>query len=125
MLPRSKAWDKVYEWSNYRLACALMNTRKGTDKTVLDPCQIGDGWFELEIVACQVRPGNAVTGNELAQVQATIDSLRLNDQQCCRARDEYVTRYRDGEIELAFLERRAPFIARELRRQGLLQDGDT
>src|SRR5688572_19679174 len=29
MVAKTKNWTLAYEWSNYRLACALMNTRKG------------------------------------------------------------------------------------------------
>ena len=29
MVPKSTAWDQAYEWHNFRLACSLMNSRKG------------------------------------------------------------------------------------------------
>ena len=29
VVAKSKRWDRVYEWSNYRLASSLMNARKG------------------------------------------------------------------------------------------------
>jgi len=28
MAPKSRRWDKIYEWDNYRLACSRMNARK-------------------------------------------------------------------------------------------------
>ena len=34
---KSRRWDLVYEWSNYRLACATMNSYKGEYGDVLDP----------------------------------------------------------------------------------------
>ncbi len=37
-LPKSMAWYGVYRWSNYRLACSLMNSRKGADERVLNGC---------------------------------------------------------------------------------------
>ena len=37
---------------------------------------------------------------------------------------EYVQNYEGKKIKLEYLERRAPFIARELRRQGRLNNGD-
>lgn len=124
MLPKSTRWDHVYEWSNYRLACALMNSRKSEAKDVLDPFEIKDGWFALELHDCQLicGPGlDAATGD---QVATTITRLDLNDEECLKARREYVQSYEDGEISLGYLERRSPFIARELRRQGKLCTGD-
>ena len=54
MVPKSKKWDQVYEWANYRLACSLMNSRKNDVPHVLDPFEVKTGWFELELVAFQV-----------------------------------------------------------------------
>ena len=59
MVAKSKAWDLVYEWSNYRLACSLMNARKGV-ADVLDPFEIGEGWFALELDEFQVMPGRGL-----------------------------------------------------------------
>lgn len=56
--------------------------------------------------------------------QATIDRLKLNDDECCGARDEYVSAYRSHDVSWSYLSRRAPFVARELRRQDLLHAGD-
>jgi hypothetical protein len=56
MIPKSQRWDKVYEWSNYRLACSLMNSRKNGVPHVLDPLEVETGWFELELVGFQLKP---------------------------------------------------------------------
>lgn len=124
-IPKSKAWNQVYEWSNYRLACNLMNARKKDVEGVLDPFEIEEGWFALEFVAFQVIPGPESRGSIAKRVQNTIEILKLNDEECCKVRQEYVDAYFDiAPIPLNYLERRAPFIARELRRQGLLRTGD-
>ena len=57
MIPKSMRWDRVYEWNNYRLACALMNARKGSVDQVMDPFEVEDGWFTLELYEFQVVPG--------------------------------------------------------------------
>ena len=57
MIAKSVRWDQVYEWRNYRLASSLMNARKGAVASVLDPFDIEDGWFALELVEFQVVPG--------------------------------------------------------------------
>jgi 5-methylcytosine-specific restriction endonuclease McrA len=121
MVPKSVAWDRVYEWDNYRLACALMNARKSEAMTVLDPFEVEDGWFELELVAFQVGPRRGLPPEIEARIDDTIRRLGLNDRECRAARGEYVEAYLCGDIRLEHLERRAPFIARELRRQGRLR----
>ena len=124
VIPKSKDWDKVYEWSNYRLVCALVNARKGNLEGVLDPFTIVDGLFAMEFVEFQVKLGDAAVGGFEAQVEDTIEKLGLNLPDCCKARREYVENYEAELIKLVYLERRAPFIARELRRQGFLLPGD-
>ena len=57
MIAKSTRWDQVYEWSNYRLACSLMNSRKGAVASVLDPFDAEDGWFALELIGFQVIRG--------------------------------------------------------------------
>ena len=120
VIPKSKAWDKVYEWSKYRLACSLVNSRKGDTDHVLDPFEISEEWFALEMVEYQVTVGPGATNNVAVPVGHTIERLGLNDELCRQARREYVESYLEGEISFAYVKRRAPFIARELERQGLL-----
>lgn len=123
-LPKSMAWHGVYRWSNYRLACSLMNSRKGADERVLDPFRVEDGWFAMEFTAYQVAPGPAATGDVLTEVLYTIERLRLNDARCCDERRDYVQWYETGELTLRHLDAKAPFIARELRRNGRLLPDD-
>lgn len=120
MVAKSTAWDQVYEWRNYRLACSLMNARKGV-ADVLDPFEIGEGWFALELVEFQVVPGHGLAANVRAQVVETIATLGLSDSNCCAARAEYATAYWDGEVSLSYLRRHAPFVAKELERHGMLE----
>lgn len=124
MAAKSKAWDRVYEWSNYRLACLSMNARKGV-ADVLDPFEISEGWFALELVAFQVVPGHGLPTDVHAQVVETIATLRLSDSNCCEARAEYATNYWDGKISLSYLRSHAPFVAKELERQGRLRSGQS
>lgn len=120
VIPKSKQWGLVYEWSNYRLACQLVNARKSDLENLLDPFEIEDGWFALEFVEFQVLRGPQAPAERVAAIEATIDKLGLNARDCCKAREEYVSQYQAGKIQLDYLERRAPFVARELRRQGKL-----
>ena len=124
MIAKSHRWDQVYEWRNYRLACSLMNSRKSNVAHVLDPFDVGNGWFELELVGYQLKPAGQLDPRTRDRVAKTIDQLKLNDEDCRELREHYASAYLTGEIRLSFLERRAPFIAIELRRQGKLHQGD-
>lgn len=127
-VPKSQSWRRVYEWSNYRLAAALINSKKKDTPLALDPFTLSPGLFGLEFVAFQITVGPAASGALKQQVEDTITLLGLNLPECCKARGEYVTNYEVGPdrggIGFPYLEHRAPFIASELRRQGLLRRGD-
>ncbi|MFM0085062.1 hypothetical protein P0D72_40360 [Paraburkholderia sediminicola] len=128
VVPKSKKWDQVYEWDNYRLACSLINAKKNNLDIALDPFSLSPNMFAIEFVEFQIKPGPAAVGNNLSKVLSTIEDLGLNMEECCKARREYVVNYELGPgsrgIDLSYLTARAPFIASELRRQGLLLRGD-
>jgi hypothetical protein len=123
MVAKSKRWDRVYEWDNYRLACSRLNARKKDFTDVLDPFEVEDCWFVLELTGFQVLPNPAITDAALkSRVQATIDRLQLDDFRVDREADAQA--YLDGHISLAWLARESPFVARELRRQRRLRPED-
>ena len=123
-LPKSRHQHLAYEWSNYRLASALMNTRKGDREDLLDPFTVGDDWFSLSCVTGELTPNPTLDPDTQAQVQRTIDALDLNDRRCCDARTRYVTDYLNGEVTLRFVMRNAPHVASELIRQRWLREED-
>ncbi len=121
--PKSRHWRAVYEWSNYRLCCSRMNSRKKDFGEVLDPFKVGKGWFELELVGFQVVPGNSVKATPIEQqVNDTIERLGLND--FCRERAQDAERYWAGDYSLKVLKKDSPFVAYELWRQKKLNIGD-
>jgi hypothetical protein len=122
MVAKSRRWDMVYEWTNYRLACSLVNARKRDFEDVLDPFEIVDGWFQLELVGFQVKPATELKDPIRAQVRKTIDRLGLDEFRHWRARD--AENYWRGEVSLNVLIEESPFVARELRRQGRLNAAD-
>ena len=124
MVPKSLAWDRAYEWDNYRLACSLMNSRKGDAVHVLDPFEVEDGWFALELVAFQVLPADGLPDPSATVVDDTIRRLRLNDEECCGAREEYAEEYWRENVTFDYVKRRAPFVASELRRQNRVRAAD-
>ena len=120
-IPKERNWRLVYEWSNYRLSAGCVNGAKGT-KDVVDPFQVGPGWFELNLDTFRVMRGAAAPSAEHARIDETLTILNL--RQCLAQRRDFIRRYREGKIDLPHLETYAPFIAAEFRRQGQLRPGD-
>jgi hypothetical protein len=126
LVPRKKRRELAYEWTNFRLACSLMNARKGVFEDVLDPFEVEDGWFVLELSSLEVLPRSDLSPNRCELVRQTIDRLRLNDPECVAARaehyDAYLRHLKDPEAGMTFdlLRRWSPFVVKELIRQGLV-----
>jgi hypothetical protein len=120
-LPKSRRRELAYEWSNYRLACGRMNARKNDLEDVLDPFEVQDGWFALELSTLQVIPGEGLSEELRARVQGTIDRLDLNGGEFTQQREEYFTLLQEGSVDLRFIVRHCPFLAKELLRQGVVQ----
>jgi hypothetical protein len=118
-VPKSKRPDLIYEWSNYWLACSLMNSRKREFEDVLDPFEVENGWFSLEFSFLQILPNPDLDEAARIRVQATIDRLKLNDNECLQARATYYDRYRKGGLSFEQLAELSPFVAAEVRRKGL------
>jgi hypothetical protein len=111
---KSADWALVYEWSNYRYAAHRINALKGTTE-VVDPFEVGDDWFELELVGFQIKPGR---GAPAARKDAVANTCRvLNADAFCRERALYAQWFAEG-MTSSDLEQLAPFVVRELRRQG-------
>lgn len=126
MVPKSYEWDQVYEWANYRVCAAIINSKKGALLTLVDPFSIGPDWFALNLNTLQLTRGVSAPQPQWARIDATLPVL--NHRLCVQEREEYVKRYRlgpgAGGFDLQHLQHRAPFIAAELRRQGQLVRGD-
>jgi len=126
VIPKSVAWDLVYEWTNYRLCAGVVNSKKGELLGLVDPLDAKVGWFALDLISYRVVIGPAAPAARHAQIGETLPLLNIRD--CCAQRRRYVEEYRKGPgargIDLSYLEYRAPFIAAELRRQGQLVRGD-
>jgi hypothetical protein len=117
--PKSTHPHLAYEWSNYRLAHDRINSNKGDSADVLDPFHVQLGWFILDTATLWVKPEPSLPAPITAAVQRTIDILRLNDDTWVQMRFEVFREYLDREIMLGFLQRRYPFIAAEINRQGV------
>lgn len=122
--PKSRAAALAYEWDNYRLACSLMNARKQAFEGLVDPFEVSDGMFALEFgPRIRAVPGpNA--GEKLALVKETIARLKLDGEDYSAALEPYLDAYDCRLIAFEFLLRRAPFLGREMLRQGRVRAED-
>ena len=111
----------AYEWTNYRLVCARLNSRKGVFADVLDPFEIETGWFVLDFISFWVWPNRHLRIDHAA-VQATIDRLGLNKPPLPSTRAEDFERYEQGG-SWAYLAEFSPFVAAEIERQGWRRPG--
>ncbi len=112
----------AYEWTNFRLACALANSNKGDEEDVIDPFEVENGWFIIDFVTLRVEPAPHLPSDLRERVIATISRLKLNDdQKYFDERISYLEEYAFTN-SFDFLRRRAPFIAFELERQGLIEE---
>lgn len=117
--PKSIRPDLAYEWANYRLALDKINGNKADRTDVLDPFTIEAGWFVLDTASLFVKAEPALQANLRAAVEVTISALKLNDDLWVQMRFAIFTDYLNGELPLTNLQRRYPFIALEIRRQGV------
>ena len=121
-IAKSKNWRKVYLWSNYRLCCSKVNSRKNDFADVIDPFAVVPDSFQLELLGFQVLPNSLLGPVEKAKVEDTIKRLGLND--FCEERAEDAEDYWAGDCSLQTLRKESPFVAYELFRQGRLNQGD-
>jgi len=119
-LPKSKRPDRAYEWDNFRLALHRMNRYKADRTDIIDPFLVGPGWFVLDMPSCLVRAGSGLTPQEKQRVDTTIDALKLNeDDSLVQDRCDVMLMFAQGDVKLPFLQKRYPFLAAEVIRQGV------
>jgi len=117
---KSKFAGLAYEWSNYRLACSTMNSRKRDYENVLDPFAVKEGWFHLELVSGRIFPNPLLSKAEKKTVEDTIERLGLDDPPCREMRARHFSYYVNRELSGDYLRGHSPFVWYEANRQGLL-----
>lgn len=120
--PKGRYPNLAYEWSNFRLALDLVNSNKGDSETVLDPFLVQNGWFILDKASLWVRPEPTLPPAIRIRVQSSINVLKLNHDRLVNVRFEILRGYIDGKQRLDSIEEKYPFIAAEIKRQGIKTD---
>jgi len=118
------SWDEdrtlAYEWSNYRYAAGWINSSKQSLKSdqMLDPFEIGDGWFEIILPSLQLRVTSAVPECVKGRAEFVLKRLHLrDDERVIRQRRAWYGLYEEGKLNLDGLWERAPLIAAAVERQ--------
>ena len=117
-MPKSSAPAQAYEWANFRLSRARMNSRKSNHNDVLDPFTLPGRWFTLDFRSFLIFPNHALSGGKKRTVQQTIDRLGLNtEDDYVQERVEVVREYCLGQSTVATVDVFWPFIASEMKAQ--------
>lgn len=98
----------AYEWHNYRYAVGAFNSMK-RDRPVLDPYEVGDGWFEVVLPSLQLRHTARVPSELVSAAQYT--AKLLNRDAILQTRVTWYELYKSGEIDKQQLRKFAPLIA--------------
>lgn len=115
-MPKSTHPEFAYEWSNFRLSLLRINAYKGTHEDILDPFEIGESWFFMDIMTGKVSPNPELDETIQKQVQTTIERLHLNDSEYRNRRIQDVDDFMSGKITFGYLKTYAPFVASEIQR---------
>lgn len=110
----------AYEWSNYRLACSTMNSRKREYSDVLDPFYLAPDLFRLQLSTGHIYPNPRLAAAPMRLVEQTIERLGLDDTQCRDLRASWYQDYLEYGLPADYLKKKSPFVWYEASRQGLL-----
>jgi hypothetical protein len=122
--------ELAYDWHNFRLASPSMNREKRDYMDVVDPFTILPHSFVIDFPSMMIKAGPDLPGSDKEKVNATIKRLKLNTKErykgyrlkLIREYCREVREFKDGLQQAFFhLERMAPFIAYELKRQKLTE----
>lgn len=118
--PKSRRAELVYEWANYRLASGKINGRKQDFEDVLDPFELEERTFELNLCLGAIFPSPRLSLEGRQAAEATLRRLRLDDGESRELRRALFERYVSGQIDEDMLRHYSPFVWSEARRQDLL-----
>lgn len=115
-LRRRKKDELAYEWRNLRYSEAVFNQRK-SDRTLLDPFEVQDRWFEIQLPSLQLMLTPEVPKSKRRLAEFTIERLGLRDGEVVvRYRQQWFDLYRRGQLSLDGLKRVAPLVAAAVER---------
>jgi hypothetical protein len=111
--------SRTYEWTNYRYAAHWVNSKKSALRSdqILDPCEIGEGWFEIVLPICALRVTERCPEALRPRAHFMLRRLGLDHgPEVLQTRRRWYELYQKG-LPLDELERAAPLIARAVRKE--------
>jgi hypothetical protein len=115
-LPKSICPELAYEWSNFRLCRSQLNQRKDDSLDVVDPFFINSDWFQLDFFTLRIEANPVATKIIRNRIRDTLIRLGLNDDGYVKERIAILKQYAIYGVPLSKVEKKYPFIAREIRR---------
>jgi hypothetical protein len=109
----------AYEWTNLRYAASWINCSKGKLRSdqVLDPFEVGDDWFEIKLPQCEMFVTERCPASHRDRATTMLVRFELGKgADIVEYRQEWYRMYEEGELTLDGLERKAPLIARAIRK---------
>lgn len=106
--------ELAYEWSNFRFIDPALNSKKGTrDDQLLDPFEVQDDWFEVEIPSLVLRMTDRIPAALRDRARFTVDRLDLQQgRKAVTLRWEWYEKHRARGLPLDLLAHDAPLVAR-------------
>ncbi|OUM00867.1 hypothetical protein [Variovorax sp. JS1663] len=112
--------SKAYEWSNYRYIEGWINSskKKHPSNELLDPFEVQEGWFEVDLPSLQLKLTDAVPAAARERAEFTLKRLKLrDDERIVRQRRAWYELYQTKDLTLEGLRKMAPLIAAAVERQ--------
>lgn len=109
----------AYDWENYRFVSATFNSsKKDLDDAVLDPFEVGDGWFEILLPSLQMVVTDLVPDKMRTKAKFTLERLKLdNGKRVIGWRSAWYQMYCQKKITLDGLRDVAPLLAVAVEKQ--------
>ena len=106
-------FSKTYEWNNYRYIEGWLNSskKKLSADELLDPFDVRDGWFEIELPSLQLKLSDSIPAEFRVRAENTLRLLPLrDDERIIRQRRAWLEIYEQG-TPLTVIRAKAPLIA--------------
>ncbi|PWJ59153.1 MULTISPECIES: hypothetical protein [unclassified Fibrobacter] len=112
----------TYEWSNYRLCCRQVNSKKNEKILHLDPFTMQPNSFFINFSdgCIFANPQNKIDDEDyFNNCEDAIIKLKLNDKEFCCMRKTHYEDYILYNLPDAYMQKYSPFVWQEICRQGL------
>lgn len=114
---KSKYPEEAYDWDNYRYASPKINQWKSDSDEILDPFEVEDGWFEVQLSSLQLIRTRLLPTDKNSLAKSTLDRLRLGTgEDLIKERRAYYREFLEGDCTLGSLSGKAPLIGRAVEK---------